>query len=127
MKKSASGTATSVSTERVYEYKERQKGDCVILVDRLWPRGVRKESLPLDYWAKDWAPSPDLRTRFHEGEIDYRQFRLAYRKELEMLRGAILDFVRTHHPSSIVLLYGLKDREHNNAQVLKELLDEWLR
>jgi uncharacterized protein YeaO (DUF488 family) len=127
MKKTTSGTSIPISTERVYEYKKRGEGGLVILVDRLWPRGVRKESLPLDHWAKDWAPSPDLRTRFHEGEIDYRQFRLAYRKELAGLREAILGFIRTRHPPSIVLLYGLKDREHNNAQVLKELLDEWMR
>lgn len=115
-----------VSTERVYDFKAGKKGTYIILVDRLWPRGIRKESLPLDYWAKEWAPSPELRKRFHEGEIDFRQFRLSYRKELEENRKAIVDFFRKHGPSSIVLLYGLKDREHNNASVLKEILEEWM-
>lgn len=115
-----------ISTERVYDFKAGKKGTYIILADRLWPRGVRKESLPLDYWAKEWAPSPELRKRFHEGEIDFRQFRIAYRKELGQHRDAIVDFFRKHGPSSIVLLYGLKDREHNNAAVLKEILEEWM-
>jgi uncharacterized protein YeaO (DUF488 family) len=115
-----------ISTERVYDFKAGKKGEFIILVDRLWPRGIRKASLPLDYWAKEWAPSPELRKRYHEEEIDFTQFRLSYRKELEGNRDAILEFIRKYGPSSIVLLYGLKDREHNNASVLKEILEEWM-
>jgi uncharacterized protein YeaO (DUF488 family) len=97
-----------------------------ILVDRLWPRGIRKDDLSLDLWAKDWAPSPELRKKFHEGTVDFRSFRAAYRKELETHREEIGDILQKKHPSTVLLLYGLKDPAQNNAAVLKEVLEEWM-
>ena len=119
----------SILLDRVYTHNMKTpKGNVMtILVDRLWPRGIRKDDLSLDLWAKDWAPSPELRKKFHEGTVDFRSFRAAYRKELETHREEIGDILQKKHPSTVLLLYGLKDPAENNAAVLKEVLEEWMR
>jgi uncharacterized protein YeaO (DUF488 family) len=118
----------SILLDRVYSHHAKiPKGNTMtILVDRLWPRGIRKEDLPLDYWAKEWAPSPELRKKFHEGTFDFRSFKAAYREEIERKSDEIADFLQKRHPSTVLLLYGLKDPTENNASVLKEVLEEWM-
>ena len=118
----------SILLNRVYDHQAKKvKGEVLILlVDRLWPRGIRKEDLPLDLWAKTWAPSTELRQQFHEGRVDFEAFRTAYRTEIEKNGKEIAEFIKKKHPSTLVLLYGLKDPVRNNAAVFKEVLEEWM-
>ena len=97
-----------------------------VLVDRLWPRGVKKERLTYDDWDKDAAPSADLRKSFHAGELTFEEFAGHYRRELEesgaaaALRERALQAGAAH----LVLLYAAKDTAHNHAQVLQEAIRE---
>lgn len=97
-----------------------------VLVDRLWPRGVKKERLRHDDWDQDAAPSADLRTAFHSGELDFEEFSGHYRRELDgsgaarALRQRALDAGATR----LVLLFAAKDTEHNHAQVLRDAVAE---
>lgn len=99
-------------------------GEFRVLVDRLWPRGVKKERLRHDDWDQDAAPSSDLRKAFHSGELDFEEFAGHYRRELEAsgaadaLRERALEADATH----LVLLYAAKDTAHNHAQVLQKVL-----
>lgn len=93
-----------------------------ILVDRVWPRGVSKEEAAIDWWAKEVAPSPELRRWFGHEPEKYEEFAKRYRRELEgneeleRLRGLV-------GTTDITLVYGAKDEEHNQARVLKELIE----
>lgn len=99
-------------------------GAPVILVDRLWPRGVSKESFRHDEWCRDAAPSDDLRRDFHSGAIDFDAFSERYRAELA--RGVAAEAVE--HLASLaaddhlVLAYASKDTEHNHALVLADVI-----
>ena len=97
-----------------------------VLVDRLWPRGEKKERLAHDDWDKDAAPSADLRKAFHSDELDFEEFSGHYRRELDesgaarALRQRALDAGATR----LVLLFAAKDTEHNHAQVLRDAVAE---
>lgn len=95
-----------------------------VLVDRLWPRGVKKVRLRHDDWDKAAAPSPDLRRAFHSGELDFEEFSQHYRRELELSGAAeaLRDRALEADTAHLVLLYAAKDTEHNHAQVLREAL-----
>ena len=98
-----------------------------ILVDRLWPRGIAKEDAELDEWAKEVAPSPELRTWFNHREHRFDEFREHYIAELEDGPATeeaerLLELVKDK--DDVVLVYATKDEEHNNAVVLLEFLDE---
>lgn len=96
-----------------------------VLVDRLWPRGVSKEKAQLDAWMKGVAPSNELRTWYHKGEGNWTAFRKAYVKELEEHDEIIHELVSIMDEHDVVtLLYAVKDRERNNALVLKEYLEK---
>lgn len=97
-----------------------------VLVDRLWPRGITKERLAHDDWDKDVAPSPDLRTAFHDGTLDFSEFSDRYRRELDTSDApqALLERAKDAGARKIVLLFAAKDTEHNHAVVLQEALQE---
>ena len=106
-------------------YEKPARGDGIrILVDRLWPRGIKKEDLRLDAWAKALAPSTELRKWFAHDEAKWPEFRKRYRAELaangatEIIRDLLASAKRA---KTITLLYGAKDREHNEAVVLRDL------
>ncbi|HEY7979116.1 MAG TPA: DUF488 family protein [Rhizomicrobium sp.] len=107
-----------IKVKRVYEKAERGDGKR-ILVDRLWPRGVKKTAI--DVWIKDVAPSDDLRNWFHHEEPKWRTFRSKYRKELSANKDAVVE-LRKAAKGTATLLYGAKDEEHNQAVVLAEYL-----
>nr|WP_276545877.1 DUF488 family protein [Brachybacterium muris] len=96
-----------------------------VLVDRLWPRGVKKERLVLDAWDKDVAPSTELRRAFHGGDLDFAQFSEQYRHEIgtSPAPAALLDAAREAGASTLVLIYGVKDSQHNHARLLKDVLE----
>ena len=97
-----------------------------VLVDRLWPRGVRKERLSHDHWDKDVAPSPALRKAFHSEDLSFSEFSRHYRRELEGSDApqALLDRAKENGARKIVLLFAARDTEHNHAQVLQKVLQD---
>ncbi|WP_333850040.1 DUF488 domain-containing protein [Leclercia sp.] len=105
-------------------YDEVSEGDGYrILVDRLWPRGMKKEALACDEWCKTLTPSNDLRKAFHSETIDFASFSDAYRQELEQHQDEGLRIARLADKQTVTLLYGAKDRKQNHALVLAD----WLR
>jgi uncharacterized protein YeaO (DUF488 family) len=93
-----------------------------VLVDRLWPRGVTKERAALDLWAKDAAPSTELRTWFHAHPDRFAEFADRYRAELAAnpAIGRLRDLAREH--PTVTLLYSVRDADHNHARVLADHL-----
>lgn len=114
----------SIKTKRIYKAPEENDG-IRILVDRLWPRGIKKESAEVKAWEKEIAPSNELRKWFNHDPEKYPEFRRKYMEELDASEDAekLLEFVKEHIKSdNITLLYAAKDEEHNNALVLMDWL-----
>lgn len=116
------GSAKRVTLKRVYDPPAKTDGYRV-LVDRLWPRGLTKDAAAVDLWLRDIAPSTELRKWFHHEEGKWTEFRERYERELranpEPL-AQLRELVREHH---VTLVYGARDQEHNQAVVIRELLD----
>ncbi|MGG5371990.1 DUF488 domain-containing protein [Enterococcus sp. AZ196] len=98
-----------------------------VLIDRLWPRGKSKETEKIDLWLKEVAPSPELRKWFGHEVEKYPAFEAKYREELQSgeqheALEKLATIVQTYDVVTIV--YGAKDEQHNNAQVLYDLLNE---
>jgi|SRR5690606_20090111 len=107
--------------KRIYDAPAKADGYRV-LVDRLWPRGVRKEEAELDEWNKDVAPSTALRKQFDHQPDRFAAFSAQYREEL-LNKTAELDRLRAHAKNKrVTLLYAAKDEQVNHAVVLKEVL-----
>lgn len=113
-----------IRIKRVYSEPSVQDG-IRILVDRVWPRGRTKEQARLTAWRKDLAPSTGLRKWFNHDPRKWPEFRARYRQELQQpeRRAAIEDLARLADTKTVTLLYGASDQEHNQAVVLKELID----
>lgn len=114
-----------IKLKRAYQEPSPRDG-MRILVDRLWPRGIKKEAAHIQEWRKDLAPSDALRRWFKHDPAKWSEFRKRYRKELgggntkeELRRLAALA-----KRKRITLVYGAADEQHNHAVVLKERLDE---
>jgi uncharacterized protein YeaO (DUF488 family) len=116
-----------VKIKRAYEPAARGDGFRV-LVDRLWPRGVKKEAAGIDLWAKDLAPSPELRKWFGHDPERFRAFAARYRHELSRgpARAALDDLVRRAARGAVTLVYGARDQVHNGAVVLKQEIESAL-
>ena len=115
----------AVALKRVYDPPARSDG-ARILVDRLWPRGLTKEAAALDLWLKDLAPSDELRKWYHARPTMWTQFRENYLRELrsDAAHAALEQLYEVAGKrKSVTLVYASKNTEHNNATVLKELLD----
>ncbi|MCP2635777.1 DUF488 family protein [Microbacterium sp. HD4P20] len=110
-------------TKRVYDDPAPADGFRV-LVDRLWPRGLSKERAALDLWAKDVAPSTELRKAFHHDGLSWDDFAEAYRAELGGAARGAVEALRaelgTHEV--VTLLHAVHDDAHNHALVLREIL-----
>lgn len=94
-----------------------------ILIDRLWPRGIKKEDANLDYWFKEVAPSSELRKWFGHKPERFEEFRLKYFQELrndEEKCQKVDEICQMLDENNVILLYGAKDTEKNHAVVLKE-------
>ena len=111
-----------ITTERVYD-KGKDSG-ARFLVERLWPRGMRKEALALDGWLKDVAPSTELRQWFGHDPAKWEEFRERYLAELDSHPEAWQPLVEAARKGGVTLLYSAKDTEHNSALVLKEYLQK---
>ena len=115
--------AYTVSVKRVYESIQRSDGPR-FLVERFWPRGVKKEKLKLESWLKDVAPSDGLRRWFGHDPAKWEEFQQRYRAELQANPGAWQPLIETVRHGHVTLLYSARDTEHNNAIVLKSFLEE---
>jgi uncharacterized protein YeaO (DUF488 family) len=111
-----------IFTSRVYNKSERTGGS-VFLVDRIWPRGIKKEDLHIDGWMKESSPSSDLRKWFHRNPERWIEFKKQYFKELDDKPQAWKSVLEASLSGDVTLLYGSKDTEHNNAVALKEYLE----
>jgi uncharacterized protein YeaO (DUF488 family) len=114
-----------VVVKRVYEAASRSDG-VRVLVERLWPRGLKKEDAAVKLWLRELAPSDELREWFHANSQGWRMFRKRYLKELigEKASAAV---EKLHHlaesKARVTLLYASRNEEYNNAVVLKDLLE----
>ncbi len=114
-----------VALKRAYDKPSLSDGTRV-LVDRLWPRGLNKQAARLDAWLRDLAPSNELRRWFHARPAQWPQFRKKYLAELEGPEAArALDelYELARKRLKLTLVFASRNLEHNNATVLKELLD----
>ena len=113
------GSMHVISVKRVYEQPSKADG-FRILVDRLWPRGLKKEKAGVDLWLKDVAPSDELRRWFAHDAQKWVEFKNRYFTELDG-KGEIVSRIGDAG-DHVTLLYGAKDDEHNNAVALREYM-----
>jgi uncharacterized protein YeaO (DUF488 family) len=117
------GTEILVQPRRVYDTPSPESS-YTVLIDRLWPRGIKKESIRIDIWAKDLAPSDHLRKWFSHDPEKWDNFRELYRKELcDPKKIEIIESIIMH--KDITLLYASKETVYNNAEVFKEILEHF--
>lgn len=95
-----------------------------ILVERLWPRGIKKEQAALDDWFKEIAPSTELRKWYGHDPERWPDFRQYYRAELADQPQRLADLRQRARAETVTLLFAARDRERNSANVLKEVLEE---
>ena len=116
------GGRTMIRVKRAYESPEVDDGTR-ILVDRLWPRGVKKEQLSLHGWIRDVAPSDELRKWFGHDPSRWEEFKKRYFVELDRKPEVLKSLLETIRDGNVTLLYAAQDKEHNNAVALKEYLE----
>ena len=113
--------ASHIQIKRAYEPPAPGDGKRILL-DRLWPRGVKKEALALDQWAKELAPSTELRQWFGHDPALWPEFRKRYAVELRA-HAELLESLRAlARQGTITLVYGAHDEAHNNAVAMREFL-----
>lgn len=113
--------ASGVQVKRIYDPAAPDDGHRV-LIDHVWPRGVSRERARLDEWARELAPSDELRTWFDHVPERFPEFRSRYRAELAGHADALQALRERARDGRLTILYAARDTEHNNAVVLAELL-----
>ncbi len=111
----------AIRLHRVYDHERPVRGKA-FLVERLWPRGARRDELSLDGWCKDAAPSTELRRWFAHDPQKWTEFRRRYTAELDANPDGWQPLVDAATTGDITLVYSSRDREHNNAVVLRDYL-----
>lgn len=118
----------NVNVKRIYAESSEDDG-YRILVDRLWPRGISKEKINIDKWAKEITPSTELRKLFNHSEDTMEEFKIRYNFELDNNEHAV-EFINLLkdklQEGNITLLYAAKNEVHNHALALKEWIEEKL-
>jgi uncharacterized protein YeaO (DUF488 family) len=114
-----------IRLKRVYDEPEVQDG-VRFLVERLWPRGLRKADLAMDAWLKEAAPSPDLRKWFSHDPRKWPEFQKRYAAELRERPEAWQPIAEAAEHGTVTLLYSSHDAEHNNALALKDFVESKL-
>lgn len=107
--------------KRAYESPTADDGTRV-LVDRLWPREVKKTDAAIDHWVKDLAPSTELRKWFGHDPARWEEFRRRYSTEIQRHRDELDRLREFARKGTLTLVYGAHDELHNNAVILKEIL-----
>ncbi len=111
-----------IQIKRAYEPASKNDGTR-FLVERLWPRGIKKENLQIEDWLKEVAPSSELRKWFQHDPAKWGEFRQRYFRELERHPDAWEPLLARARRGRVTLVYSAHDTEHNNAVALKEFLD----
>jgi uncharacterized protein YeaO (DUF488 family) len=111
-----------IRIKRVYEPASSSDG-ARFLVERLWPRGMKKESLKMDGWQRDVAPSPELRQWYGHDPAKWPEFKRRYLRELGACGDACRPLLDAARRGPVTLLYSARDIEHNSAMVLKAFLE----
>ena len=114
----------TLNIKRAYDDAVKDDGFRV-LVDRIWPRGVSKEDAKIDLWLKEIAPTTELRKSFDHDPDKWAEFQKKFKAEIHDNKDVwkqLKDVVKEH--STVTLVYAAKDEEHNNAVVLKKLLEK---
>ncbi len=114
-----------IMIKRAYDDVEESDGRR-FLVDRLWPRGIRKEALQIEAWLKDASPSPDLRKWYGHDVARWPEFRERYTAELEANPEGWHPLLEAAHDGTVTLVYGARDTEHNSAAILRDVLTRHL-
>lgn len=114
-----------IRIKRVYEAAAPTDGRR-FLVDRLWPRGFTRDSLAMEAWLKDVAPSNELRRFSGHDPERWPEFRRRYREELDQAPAALTPLLTAARAGDVTLLYAARDTERNNAVALREYLQEQL-
>jgi uncharacterized protein YeaO (DUF488 family) len=114
-----------IQVKRAYESPSKNDG-ARFLVERLWPRGVKKEDLHVEDWLKEVAPSTELRKWFDHDPAKWREFRQRYVRELSRHPDAWHPLLARSRRGRVSLVYSSHDAEHNNAVALKEFLESKL-
>lgn len=112
-----------VAIRRVYEPPGPDEG-ARVLVDRVWPRGVPKADLDLHAWRRDLAPSAELRRWFGHEPDRWEEFQRRYAAELEERQADLDSLAALAREQGLTLLYAARDRQHNNAEALRRLLEQ---
>lgn len=107
--------------KRAYDKSEASDGKR-ILIDRLWPRGLKKENAAIDEWMKDIAPSAQLRRWFAHEPDKWEEFKRRYREELKDKDNMLEDIRAQASQKNVTLVFSARDTEHNNAAALREFL-----
>jgi uncharacterized protein YeaO (DUF488 family) len=115
-----------IRLKRIYEQPSDQDGFRV-LVDRLWPRGLRKDEVRIDLWLKEIAPRDELRKLFSHNPEKWEEFRKCYLEELELKEEYVQKLIDKAKETDLTLLYAAKNEDFNNAVVLKEYLNSKLK
>jgi len=111
-----------INVKRVYSPAGKEDG-IRVLVDRVWPRGMRKEQLQVDLWLKDAAPSTALRKWFGHDPSRWIPFKKSYFRELEERPQAVQQLLELAAAGRLTLLFSARDMDHNQAVALKEYLE----
>lgn len=112
-----------IMLSRVYDSEPHRSGR-VFLVERLWPRGIRKDALVIDGWLKDVAPSTELRRWFGHDPAKWDEFCRRYATELDASPQAWAPLAEAADSGEVTLLYSSRDTEHNNAVALRDYLNK---
>lgn len=115
-----------IQLKRAYGPASKEDGRR-FLVERLWPRGVKKESLAVEAWLKDVAPSAQLRQWFSHDPEKWEEFQRRYRAELEKHPEVCDPILEAARRGTVTLVYSSHDQEHNNAVALREYLEAKLK
>src|SRR6202011_2744111 len=114
---------TMIQIKRVYDPSAKEDG-ARFLVERLWPRGMKKDALHMDAWCKNLAPRRDLRRWFSHDPAKWKEFQRRYRAELADDPAACQPLLDSAKKGNITLLYSAHDTGHNSALALKSYLEE---
>ena len=111
-----------IQTKRIYSASEQSDGQR-ILIDRLWPRGVSKDAAEIDFWAKEVAPSSELRKWYQHDASKWDEFRKRYFAELDSNTENVEKYLNAIGKGTVTFVYGSKEEKFNNAVALKEYMD----
>jgi uncharacterized protein YeaO (DUF488 family) len=115
----------SMQLKRVYDKPAKADGRR-ILVDRIWPRGLKKKDARVDEWFKEIAPSTGLRKWFGHDPSRWEEFKKRYFRELDNQPERVEELAQESEKRTVTLLFGAKDTDHNNAVALKDYLQKFV-